>query len=262
MILGSSGNGIALVALSAAMAAVAQTPTPGKDQEFYELRIYRVETAEKQQRVEAYLKDALLPALNRQGLDRIGVFKAMDKPEELSVFVLIPYSRLELIAQVNPKLAADQAYQAAAAGYMASPKSDPVFQRLESRLYKAFSGIPVIDLPAQTAQGQPRIFELRLYESHNEEMAVRKVEMFNAGETQVMRDTGLAPVFFGEALIGQDVPHLLYLLSAADMDAHKTHWQAFLSHPEWLRLKALPRYQDSVSKIRNWFLTPTAYSQI
>ena len=122
--------------------------------------------------------------------------------------------------------------------------------------------MPVIEMPEQTAEGQPRVFELRIYESHTEEKAALKVDMFNSGEIQVMRDTHLGPVFFGEALIGDDVPNLAYMLSAADRDAHKEHWKAFGDHPEWNRMKAMPKYKDTVSAITNLFLAPTAYSQI
>ena len=117
-------------------------------------------------------------------------------------------------------------------------------------------------MPEQTAQGQPRVFELRIYQSHTEEKAALKVDMFNSGEIQVMRDTGLGPVFFGEALIGDDLPNLAYMLSAADRKAHEGHWKTFGEHPEWNRMKAMPKYQDTVSAITSIFLTPTAFSQI
>ena len=86
--------------------------------------------------------------------------------------------------------------------------------------------------------------------------------MFDTGETQVMRDTGLAPVFFGETLIGPDVPNLTYMLSAANEEEHKAHWKAFMVHPEWQRMKKLPKYKDTVSKITNYFLVPADCSQI
>ena len=231
-------------------------------QEYYELREYRVNSAEKQKIVSDYLKKALVPALNRMGIDRVGVFTVKDKPKDLSIFVLIPYPTLEALADLNPKLSADGAYQKAAAALFALPKKDPAYIRIVSRLMKAFAGIPVIEMPAQTKAKAPRIFELRVYESHHEDKALRKVDMFNSGETQVMRDVKMAPVFFGEMLIGDNVPNLTYMLSAGDMASHKAHWKAFLGHPEWNRMKRLPKYKDTVSKHTNWFLVPTAYSQI
>jgi hypothetical protein len=255
---------------SAAMAAVAGAKNalgaaqdgPGGKQEFYEIRVYRTGDADKKGRVDGYLESALVPALGRMGLDRIGVFTNIDEPDDHSIYVLIPYPALDRFAAVNPTLLADGEYQAASKAHFAVPKDDPVFTRIQSRFYKAFAGMPVIEMPKQTAGKEPRMFELRIYESHTEEKAALKVDMFNSGEIQVMRDTDLGPVFFGEALIGDDVPNLTYMLSASDREAHKAHWKAFGEHPEWNRMKALPKYADTVSKITNIFLKPTAYSQI
>ncbi|MBN1292882.1 MAG: NIPSNAP family protein, partial [Candidatus Latescibacteria bacterium] len=234
----------------------------GKKQEYYELRIYRTTDADKMKVLGDYLDKALIPALGRLGLDRIGVFTNMDTTDDYSMYLLIPYPILELFASVNPKLLVDTKYQNASKNYFAAPKDDPVFTRIQSKLYRAFEGMPVIEMPQQTAGNKPRIFELRIYESHTEEKAALKVDMFNSGEMQVMRDTELAPVFYGEALIGDDLPHLAYMLSASDRETHKAHWAKFGDHPEWLRMKVMPKYKDTVSKITNFFLIPTAYSQI
>jgi len=237
----------------------------GKSQEFYELRIYRIPTGQKQQIVSRYLQKALLPALNRLEIDRVGAFTQMaDKsvPSDHSLFVLIPYPTLVARAQLNSALAADRSYQRAAAEYFGLPKKDPAYKRIQSYLMKAFAGMPVIELPEQTAAKKPRIFELRTYESHNEEKARLKVDMFNSGEIDVMRDVKMAPVFYGEMLVGDNVPCLTYMLSAPDIEVHKAHWKAFIRHPEWQRMKSLAKYKETVSKISKWFLTPTKFSQI
>lgn len=240
-----------------------------KKQEYYELRVWRIPTADKQKVVHDYLEKGLLPALGRSGIDRVGVFTRMGSTDEKTaaaedfpIFVLIPYPTLDLFAGLNPALQADAAYQKASEAYFAFTKQDPAYTRIESKFFKAFSGIPVIEPPAQTAKKQPRLFELRTYESHHELSAALKVEMFNSGETQAMREAGLAPVFFGEALIGHDVPNLAYMLSAANMEEHNEHWKAFMVHPEWQRLKNMPRYKDTVSHITKIYLVPTAYSRI
>jgi hypothetical protein len=253
----------ALAAVAGAKGAVgAEGDRSGRQQEYYELRVYRTNDADKKKRVDSYLESALVPALGRMGLDRIGVFANMDEPDDHSIYVLIPYSTLDRFSAVNPTLLADDKYQAAAKEHFAVPKDDPVFTRIQSRFYKAFAGIPAIEMPEQTAHKRPRVFELRIYESHTEEKAALKVDMFNSGEIQVMRDTQLGPVFFGEALIGDDVPNLAYMLSAADRDAHNAHWKKFGEHPEWNRMKAMPKYKDTVSGITSIFLMPTGYSQV
>jgi hypothetical protein len=77
-----------------------------------------------------------------------------------------------------------------------------------------------------------------------------------------MREVGLGPIFFGQALAGSGLPHLTYMLSAESDDAHKQHWGGFGKSPVWNKLKNDPQYADTVSKIVNRFLVPTAYSQI
>jgi hypothetical protein len=240
----------------------AQDGDAKKKQEYYEYRIYRVKDAEKQKIVLNYVSKALVPALNRIGSSPIGVFTDMKKTDDLSVHVLIPYATTQAFSDLNPKLQADAVYQKAAGESFACPKKDPAYTRVESRFMKAFTSIPVIELPKQTPGKKPRMFEVRIYEAHNEERAAGKVDMFDTGETQVMRDTGLAPVFFGETLIGPDVPNLTYMLSAANEEEHKAHWKAFMVHPEWQRMKKLPKYKDTVSKITNYFLVPADCSQI
>ena len=235
----------------------------GAEQEYYELRIYRIENAEKQQIVSDYLEKALVPALGRQGIDRVGVFTVAEgegEPDH-SIFVLIPYPTLGVFADLSVKLTADSQYQEMAKSHLSESSDEAAYQRIESRLMKAFVGMPVIEMPTQTAEKKPRIFELRIYESHNEDAALRKVDMFNSGEIQLMRDVKMAPVFYGQTLVSGDVPNLVYMLSAGDMDAHKAHWKTFLTHPEWERMKSISKYDDTVSHITNWFLVPTSYSQ-
>lgn len=241
---------------------LAATDSFGKKQEYYEIRVYRTKDANKKKMVEGYLENALVPALNRMNINRIGVFTDRDNPDDNSVYVLIPYPTLEIFAAVNPGLLKDKEYMSEAEDYFAAIQDDPVFTRIQSKFYKAFEGMPVVEMPSQTADNKPRIFELRIYESHTEEKAALKVDMFNSGEIQVMRDTELGPVFFGEALIGDDLPNLAYMLSASDHEAHVAHWAKFGAHPEWKRMRVMPKYKDTVSNITNFFLVPTSYSQI
>lgn len=234
-------------------------------QEFYELRSYRVEDIERQEVVLGYLENGLLPALNRAGIDRVGIFSvqaAEEEPQDLSIYAIIPYPSADAFVGIRPRLEADEAYLEASAEIYAQPTETPAYTRVESWFMKAFSGMPVLELPSQSAAGEPRIFEVRVYESRNAEMARRKIDMFNSGEIQIMRDVELAPLLYGETLIGDNVPNLTYILSASDMESHREHWQAFGAHPEWQRMRQMPKYQGTVSNIVNFFLVPTDFSQI
>ena len=101
----------------------------------------------------------------------------------------------------------------------------------------AFAGMPRLALPGK----EPRVFEWRLYESHSEAKARRKIEMFNDGEIPIFVDAGFAPVLFGETLIGPRMPNLKYMLASPSMAAHEAHWAAFRKHPDWLVMKNMPK---------------------
>jgi hypothetical protein len=240
-------------------------------QEYYELRVYHLKSADDRPLLDGYLSKALIPALNRLSSKPVGVFLQQErtaKPaaseliDPLSVWVLIPYPTILSFAGAATRLIQNKECQAAGAEYLQSPKTKPAFERIDSWLMLAFAGMPKVELPAYCQEKKPRMFEMRTYESHSEVKAQKKVDMFNSGEIQLMRDVGLGPIFYGQALIGANLPHLTYMLSAENQEAHTKHWDAFKSHPTWDKLKNDPQYADTVSKIYNRFLVPAPYSQI
>jgi hypothetical protein len=253
-------------------ASAAERPAAGPgNREYYELRGYRLKGEANRGLLEAYIEKAAIPALNRLGIKPVGVFVQQERTETPSpteirdastVFVLRTYPSLQAMATATAHLGADPEYQKAGAEYLSSPKANPAFERIDSWLHLAFAGMPRLELPSYCKERKPRMFELRTYESHSELKAIKKVEMFNAGEIDLMREVGLGPIFYGQALIGSNLPHLTYMVSAENKEAHAKHWDAFRVHPTWDKLKNDPQYADTVSKIYNRFLVPTAYSQI
>jgi hypothetical protein len=255
---------------TAALAGVgAQAGAQGNKaaQEWYELRVYNLKADNDGKALHDFLRDAAIPAWNRLGSRPVGVFTPRDAPktdEAPSLFVLVPHASLEAFAAAPAKLLADETYRTAGAAYLNLPSTDAAYVRYESSLLRAFASMPKIELPAYSREQKPRLFELRTYESHSETAGAKKIEMFDTGETDLMRRVGLGPVFFGEMVIGSRLPNLTYLLSAESDEAHKAHWDAFRTDPEWKRMSAIPEYANAriVSKITNKFLVPTAYSQI
>lgn len=250
--------------LSCAAPAAHRAGKPGKNsaREFYELRAYRLKTPAQSELLHAYLKDAAIPALNRLNIRPVGVFTEIDSKELPVVYVLIPHSTCDSFASCGERLAADAEYQSAGRDYLQARKDNPSFERIDVWLMRAFAGMPRIELASYSVENRKRLFEMRTYESYSEVKAIKKVEMFNSGEMDAMREVGLAPVFYGQALAGANLPHLTYMLSAENEEAHKQHWDAFGKHPVWNRLKNDPQYADTVSKIVKRMLAPASYSQI
>lgn len=253
---------------ASALAGTAQTSlvaaeamkTDGRD--YYELRAYRLKSGANHDRLDGYLEKAAIPAWNRLGVKSIGVFTEMEPKDGAALWVLIPHPSLESFSTAWSRLNADADYQKAGASYLQTAKDNPAFERIDSWLLLAFSGMPRLEVPALSRDKKPRVFEMRTYESHSELKALKKVQMFNSGEIEVMKEVKLAPVFYGQALIGKDLPHLTYMLSGENKDVHKKHFGDFGKHPTWDKLKNDPEYADTVSKITSRFLEPLSYSQI
>ena len=252
-----------LAALIATLGIVPRATAADSTQpQYYEFRVYAT-TSEKQQKlVNDYWQNAAVPAYHRQGIPTIGVFTELQDSPSNSIYVLIPYDSPGAFAAVPAALAADAAYQTAAADYLAIPRSDPAYVRFESSLLVAFDTMKHLALPPSSAEKKPWVFELRMYQSHSEGKGNTKVRMFNSGETDVMKEVGLNPVFFSQAIVGPQLPRLVYMISGENVEEHRKHFRAFNDSPVWKKLNADPQYRDAVSKITSIFLKRTPASDI
>jgi hypothetical protein len=230
--------------------------------QYYELRTYTTKTEAQQKLISDYWEKAAVPAYGRQGVAPIGVFTELQDSPSNKVYVLIPFASPGAYAEIPAKLAADAAYQTAGAAYLNTPKSDPAYVRFESSLLVAFDGMKRLAVPPSAAEKKPWVFELRIYQSHSESKGINKVGMFNAGEIPLMQQVGLSPVFFGQTVVGAQMPNLIYMVSGENQDAHKVHWKAFFDAPVWKKLSGDPQYKDNVSKVISIFLKRTPASQI
>tara|TARA_R110002111_G_scaffold1162_4_gene8233 strand:- start:14653 stop:15462 length:810 start_codon:yes stop_codon:yes gene_type:complete len=247
-----------IFALRATQAFPAEAPV--EKREFYELRTFYLSDETSQKRLSDYLEQALLPALKRITDYPTGVFQNANMQEDRCLTVVIPFSSLQNFGEWNERLNADMTFQHAAKDYFTQTAEAPVWQRMESQLLQGLSGSPKLELPKGKT---PHLFELRTYESPNLKLARLTVEMFNEGRLdELMRQAGLAPVFFGETLLGNRPPNLTYLLSAENEVKHEKHWRTFRSAPRWERVRQMQKFQSTISEIRSRFLIPLGYSDI
>jgi len=231
--------------------------------EFYELRVYEMPTGNRKAVLNDYLEKACIPAWNRMGNKPVGVFTVVSGSNALNLFVLVPYPSLEGFLAAPGNLSADAEYQQAAAPFLSATIDNPAFTRYESTLLRAFPKVPRIRVPAETAGNKPRIFELRMYESHSDTAALKKIEMFNeGGEIGIFDRVGLRGVFFGQTLIGRRQPNLVYMTVHQDMVAREKTWEDFRNSADWKALSSNPAYANTVSATTVSFLRPAAYSQI
>ena len=232
--------------------------------QYYELRRYHLVSGPQQKLANSYLEQALIPALNRLGMQPIGVFDLYIGPQTPSIYVLIPSTSVEALVSVESRLGGDQEYMKAGAPFLSAPAKEPPYERIESSLMIAFEGHPQVTVPPVTAEKGQRVFQLRTYESPNDADHRRKIEMFHSGEFEIFRKAGFWQVFYGDTLIGPRLPNLTYMLSFPDLSELNAKWKAFGSDPDWKKLSSSSKfdYEAIVSNIANLILNPTSYSQI
>jgi hypothetical protein len=255
-----------LAASAAALASSAQAQSSGSaaTHEYYQLRKYTFRSGPQGKLADQFFSGELIPALNKLGLSPVGVFRVDFGPQTPTTYVLIPGTNLETLVNADLLLAKDEAFLKAAEPFWNSSAKEPAFERIESTLLRAFEGWPKLAVPAATAQNGKRIFQLRTYESSTLFDHVRKVEMFHHGEFEFFRRSGCGSVFYGDALVGPNLPKLTYMLTFPDMDALNAGWDRFRADADWKKLSADPRYsfEAIVSNIDNLVLNPAPYSQI
>jgi len=231
----------------AASSQVIGKDTTAEEKELYEFRTYELKFGGNQKMLLAYLKNALKPAMMRVGANHFMLFEqvAAGGPKKIYALISYPSSAIYIKAQ---NLNGDATYTTDSTDYNAATKA--IYNRFDSWLLNAFDGFPKLE----TAENDSDVFELRTYESINEDALRRKIKMFNDEEVPIFRDAGLIPTFFGEMIAGPYRPCLTYMIHSKNMDTHAEGWQNFLNHPDWNRIKVMPEYLNTVSNIRNVFL--------
>jgi hypothetical protein len=230
--------------------------------EFIEFRTYFVKDESQKTLLVKTLDNALIPALNAQGIKPVGIFVPINTETkfEKNVFVVIPHKTIDSYVNLTTKLLADTEYRKNAAAFFTTTSKNPVYEGCESSLLKCFEKCPKLETPVS---GTDRIFQARIYRSFNIERNAAKIHMFNhGGEMALFRELGIHPVFFGEALSGKMLPNLTYMVAGDNAEQHEKAWKDFVAHPKWQEIKNNPAYADTATEISRVLLKPSSGSQI
>ncbi|MHA4809818.1 NIPSNAP family protein [Flavitalea flava] len=235
-------------------------------QQFFSIKIYEVKTKQQEERMDRYLQLAYLPALHRQGIKQVGVFKPVDNDKDTirRIYVLVPFRSADKFTALSASLDKDPQYLADGKDYLEAMHSDPPYVRIESILLQAFPDMPVLEAPtALTTPASDRIYELRSYEGPTEKIFQNKVRMFNeGGEVSLFKRLGFNAIFYASVISGSHMPNLMYMTSFENKASRDQHWKAFGEDPFWKKLSASPEYQNNVSHIDIVFMHPADYSDL
>jgi hypothetical protein len=228
---------------------------PAKKKEIYEWRIYTL-TGDGDS-FDAFLKDTLIPAYNRFKV-QAGAFSLYKKEEKEKRYILFIYPDMDVYCKVKKEIWNDTVFRKAAQAFYDASASTPVYSGFETYLGEAFDKIPVHRTPGR----ERTLFELRIYQSPNEEANQRKVRMFNADEIDIFDKVGVNSVCYSEILSGPRMPTVAYLTWYKDEAIRGEAWGKFGAHPDWQRIRVLPEYAHTATNNQSIFLSPLPYSQL
>ena len=247
----------------AGAASAVPAQSQGAQQMYYEFSRYQVVNNAGKSKFESYWELAAIPALNRYGIQPVGLFQSKYGSHGLDYYVLLPHTSLESFETIWDKIASDAEYQSLGKDFIDPPMDEPLYYRCQTSLMKAFEELPTIEVADNVRASAGRLYEVRTYESHNRHKAKLKIEMFNqGGEIALFKETGLNPVLFGETLAGDKMPNLTYILGFESIEEHDKAWESFRNSEGWAKLRVNPRYADTVSSVTDIILAPAACSQI
>ena len=99
--------------------------------QYYELRKYLLAQGAETQLTDKYVSTALIPALNRMGIAPVGAFNLSIGPETPTLYLLLPCTNLDTLANAELHLRGDQEFLAAADAFWNAPAGSRVPARGE-----------------------------------------------------------------------------------------------------------------------------------
>ena len=231
--------------------------------EYYSILVYHLKDAAQETTMDAYLKDAFIPAAHKAGIAKIGVFKPIDNDTaaDRRIYVFIPGRSAEQLLKLPQQLLTNSSYVTAGKDYIDASWDKPAYTRMETIILEAFPGMPKMETPSLTSAKSERIYELRSYESASEKLHQNKVDMFNKGdEVGLFKRLGFNAVFYGDVISGSHMPNLMYMTTFENRASREEHWKAFSNDPAWKALLPQPQYAHNTSHSDVFLLHPADYS--
>lgn len=232
------------------------------EQNYILIEIFYTAGKEKRDALAAKFDAELISLRHEIGFDKVGVFTVNDDMmKNENGYDAAKFDGAVFVVQQTKSARLLLSYQNRSAELATkfNLEDDLDFIDEEIIALRSFPSVPEIEVP-NTNEG--RIIQLRTYNSPNYDRNFTKQAMFEDGELELFRNSGMAPVFFGSALFGSMAPNVTYMLSFKDDEARREGWSKFVNSDGWKSMSKDPKYARTATRIRNLFLAPTANSEI
>jgi hypothetical protein len=231
-------------------------------QYYYKIKVYHFKTKAQEDRLDAYFKDAYLPAMHKAGVKNVGVFKVIAQDSlDKKIYVFAPFKTFDELENADQKLMKDQQYLTVGKDYLDAAAANATYSRFETIILRAFTGAPEPMVPKLKGPKAERVYELRSYEGATENLHTNKLKMFNVGdEMGIFTRLNFNAVFYGAVIAGSKMPNLMYMTTFENKQDNTDKWKLFNADAQFAALVKDPQYKGNVSKNERVYLYPTDYS--
>ena len=193
------------------------------------LHQFLLDNGEQLSRLHGYLRDALLPALAREGGGSQIVLEATVAAHQPQVIFLQEFSDLSTWRGTMLKLKADATLAAANSTW---DRQGPYLSHSVS-LLAATDYCPPVVAKSETQ----RLFEMRLYQAPSEWQMNGVHERFAGPEIPIFHRCGIEPILYASTIAGPQMPNLTYLIPFASLAVREAAWTKFQADPDWHRTR-------------------------
>jgi hypothetical protein len=223
-------------------------------------RNYFLKSGSQPERLHDFLKKALLPQLAHSPMGPPIILDALIAAHMPQVMTLFGFRSVEQWRAAEEKLVGLSSYRDALEQWERG--DDGPYEEYSERLLDATPFSP----PLPTAQGndQPRIFELRVYHSPTSRQLTALNERFEGKEIGIFHRSGIHPILYTNAVTGDHLPNLTYLIPFDSLAAREKAWAAFAADPEWVKVRAesVQKFGQITSVIEMSIWRATPYSPV
>ena len=246
--------------MSAAVDRVRAVP-PARRTPYYALQTYYLKNGTQLARINEFMSQGLLPALNSFHTGPKLFLEALVAPHMPQFAVLLGLESLDYLAAMRERLGADEAFGKAFEAWEAA--SEPPYEQFSQVVLRTTAYSPEMATPAPRP-AKPRIFEVRVYHSPTWRQLRALHDRFAGPEIRIFHRSGVHPILYSETIAGPNMPNLTYITPFDTLAAREKAWETFGADPEWIKVRkeSIDRHGQISSVIQIALYRATAYSPV
>ncbi|MBM3749454.1 MAG: hypothetical protein FJW34_27155, partial [Acidobacteria bacterium] len=171
---------------------------------YYVLENFFLKNGSQPGRINDFMRDALLPALNKVHAGPKIFMEALVAPHMPQFALILGLRSLEELSSLETALWKQEELRKAAEAWEAHP-AEPPYEHTTCSLLEATDYSPEI-VPLDPAPKTPRIFELRTYHSPTYRQLKALHERFAGPEIKIFARCGVHPLFYSSTYFGDNRP--------------------------------------------------------